>query len=109
MNNDPADARAEARSHLGLSRETEQTRSVLRHPSAREARGYPVHQRRYKVDRVARGLKPAVASRTSCWRWSQQLLPYQMTSSKARSIIVGYAQFLLAVGVCSQISNSCPK
>ena len=99
MNNNPADARAEARAHLGLSRETEQTRSVLRHPSVGGTRGYPVHQRRYELDRVARGLELAVASRTSCWRWSQRLLPYRMTGNKARSIIVGYAQFLLAVAI----------
>ena len=96
MNDDPADARALARRRLQLSRELEQTRQALPHPSIGGARGYPLWFRQEELQRHQTG-NPTTASPSSLTRWGIRLEPYRMTGNAERSELVGIDLILLAI------------
>ena len=96
MNNDPADARAWARKRVGATRELEQTRATLPHPSRGGTRGYPTWFRVHELQQHAQGL-PTVASAPSLHRWRNRLNPHRMTGNKEAETLVGYDQFLLCL------------
>lgn len=96
MNNDPADERANARRHLGLTRELEETRARIPDPSRGGTRGYPIAQRAREIDRVIAGEQPAFASMRSINRWNHRLEPYRMTGNKQKESLCGTDQVLLA-------------
>ena len=96
MNNDPADERARARKRVGATRELEETRATLPHPSRGGTRGYPVWFRSLELLRHAQGL-PIVSSVASVHRWQNRLEPFRMTGNKEAQTLVGYDQFLLCL------------
>ena len=64
MNNDPADERARLRRNYQLTREVEQDRQLLPHPSVGGSRGYPVWFREQEIQRYQNG-EEIIASRKS--------------------------------------------
>ena len=96
MNDDPADARALARRRLQLSRELEQTRQALPHPSIGGARGYPLWFRQEELQRH-QTRNPTTASPSSLTRLGIRLEPYRMTGNAERSELVGIDLILLAI------------
>ena len=96
MNNDPADARAKARSHLQLARELETDRRSLPHPSVGGSRGYPVWFRMAELERHAAG-EETTASKESLYRWNARLIPYRMTGNRGKTDLIGTDLVLLSV------------
>jgi hypothetical protein len=96
MSKDPANARAEARSKQGLSRELQQNRTDLpADPSKGGSRGYPVWARQDDLQQLQTGL-PTRASASSLRRWTNHITPYQQTGNKARQNLTG-DQLLMSI------------
>ena len=100
MNDDPADERAERRRRLQLSRELENPRKSLHHPSFGGTRGYPVWFRHLEIDRFRRG-EPIVAHRDSLHRWLRRVILHRMCGNKEKTELVGLD--LILPGVLSII------
>lgn len=97
MSKDPANARAEARSKQGLSRELQQNRTDLpADPSKGGSRGYPVWARQDDLQRLQTGL-PTRASASSLRRWTNRITPYQQTGNKARQNLTRGDQLLMSI------------
>ena len=96
MNDDPADERAERRRRLQLSRELENPRKSLHHPSFGGTRGYPVWFRHLEIDRFRRG-EHTVAHRDSLHRWLRRVIPHRMCGNKEKTELVGLDLILLGV------------
>jgi hypothetical protein len=93
---DGVQARAEARSAIGLSRELQQNREDRPHPSRGGTRGYSVPWRLAQLRDHDNGL-PTTASEASITRWAKRLVPYQMTGNKERDNLQGEDQWCMVV------------
>ena len=104
MSTDPANARANARACLGLTRELQQNRTKNPpDPAKGGSTGYPLWLRQKALITYNQtGSVDAAADRVGCsvdslYRWIARSVPYRQTGNCQRTTITGYDVLLLSM------------